>query len=305
MRRAYLVIIALVILGVLAFTIIGLWEESRAKLSRRGGSALEVKFRELMRRDEEFRRAVSELRSMLLDPSKPFDEDRAMVLFNEVLSKLELGPLPEGIRYGKGRLLEFAVGEKPRCAKVRLWEFMRIHQPRVDVEAGNGLEAIYLCARPSGREYLVEVTLVFSDEDKPGEDLYYDAWRLVSWGRARDIETFFVVLDPSARLVKRVVFEGLYLSLRNCARPIAPIYGLAGFSRSSHRSWSEHVNVETIDVYVNTWNHALALEDANPHLKHVTYTFSNTTVVVGSRLDAELNYSDIPYTSEALVVRGG
>jgi len=261
-------------------------------------------FRRLYESDPEFRASVDGLRKLALDPDVPYNRAKALKLFNTILRKLGLPETsPIHFRYGKS-VKEKAPGvpRKVTCAKPSTELRLRVLQPSPDVENGNGLKAVYVCGLQSLGGEVIEVTLVFSDEDKPPagslEDLWYDVWRLVTWGRLEDIETLYVVNDGH-RL--RVEYRGLMLVLNGTLglREIAPIgSGLKRFTEAAHVEDIEVASTTLLELYVNTWNHAIGLRDNNPDVEKVVFGPSGVDVRVGSRLDAENDYSDLVYVGE-------
>ncbi len=305
MRRLCLVLIALV---AAAFCLYLVYVYPRYVKVCGGDYGLKGKFECIYREDPDFRAAVDELRKMVLDPEEPFDKERAFVLFNKVLSRLGLPEMPYHLfRYGKSvREKALQVPPSPACRSPPPGFSLSIVQPHEDVANGNGLEAVYLCTFEEGGRTIVEVTLVFRDEDKPqpnsAEDLWYDVWRLVAWGRVEDIETFFVYLYGSKAIVK---FEGLALVLEGSMglREIAPIgSGSKSFYSSAHVNDEGSSNLKELTVYVNTWNHALGLRDNNPAMTKDVFSLSDLSVRIGSRLDAENEYSSLKYAAEIRVV---
>ncbi|UNQ73798.1 hypothetical protein [Infirmifilum sp. NZ] len=264
---------------------------------------LEERFLEAYAHDVGFREAVESLRRMVLDPEAEFDRGRAFELFNLILSRLGLPSMPpEYFSWGKSVSSGAGAPPPPVTCGPPPPLVLRIVQPAVDVEAGNGVEGVYACAFSADGATAVEVTVVFGDEDRglPGstEDLWYDAWRLVSWGRIKDVETFYVVLSEQGGYVK---FQGLALVLNGTLglRSVAPIgSGGAGFSTSAHLEGLEAFSGPELTLYVNTWNHALSTVDANPGLAKRVYTYSLSGVGVASRVDVENTLSTLRYAGE-------
>jgi len=274
------------------------------RVRRPRGEGLELTFRRLYESDPEFKASVDELRGLVLDPSVPYDRVKALKLFNSILRKLglpETGPMH--FRHGKSvKERALRVPERATCAKPSTELQLRVLQPLPDVENGNGLEAVYVCGLQGSNGEVVEVTLVFSDEDKPPagslEDLWYDVWRLVTWGRLEDVETFYIVND-GRRL--RVEYRGLTLVLSETLglREIGPIgSGSKEFAEAAHIEDVEVAGTTPLELYVNTWNHAISLRDNNPDVEKAVFGLSDVDVRVGSRLDAENDYSDLTYVGE-------
>ncbi len=265
---------------------------------------LDEKFIYLYNNYPDFREKVDELRKMVLDPDTVFDGRKALALFNYILDRLGLPEMsPIYFRYGKSvREKAFTIPERISCSQPSFKFSLTILQPKLDVEYGNGLEAIYICSYKSEGTEVVEITLVFRDEDRPpansSGDLWYDAWRLVSWGRVADIETFYI-LKRGERYV--VEYRGLALILDETygLRSIAPIGSSSKtYGDSGHFETSEISSTDSIVIYVNTWNHALSLRDNNPGIEKIAFTLDKVKVRIGARIDAENDYSMLKYISE-------
>ncbi len=261
-------------------------------------------FNKLYMRREEFRRNVDRLRLMLLDPDTLFDGDEALTLFNKVLREMGFSETDKSfLKPRKSVLVKAAeVPEPPACREERLGIDLVFMQPRIDVEKGNGLRRVYFCKYMRGDKEVLEVTLVFGDEDRLPSgsklDLWYDVWRLIAWGRLQDIETFYIVRKESTY---EIDLTGLQLILRENlgVRKIPPIgSGGKGYFEAGHEYEVEVVRGDKIVVYVNTWNHALSTIDTNPRLVKEVFTLDNVEVKIGSRMDVENELSAIKYISE-------
>lgn len=270
-------------------------------------STYEERFRKLYAEDPEFRSAVDELRSLTLDPGVPYDPDRAFTLFNSVLRKMGI-PEIQRLYFRYGKSVKARAERPPEPAPCALPERLDlvIVQPEPDVDAGNYLEKVYACEYQLGSRKVLEVTLVFRNERRPEstlEDIWYEVWRLVTWGRSRDIETFFVVEEGSRTYVS---FTGLALVLKDSLglRLISPIgSGSKGYGESAHEDEKFEVSGSRIEVYVNTYNHALGLKDNNPGMEKAVFEIKPRDVVVGRRIDAENAFSDLKYTAEIVSVQ--
>lgn len=276
------------------------------RILKTGGKTLEERFRALYSEDPDFKTAVDELRSMVLDPEAPFDKGKAISLFNTVLGKLGL-PAIDPVHFNYGKSVTMRAGKLPEpvnCSPpVNLK--LTVVQPRIDVEGNNGLEKVYACSYELNGKKVVEVTLVFANERSPGatlQDTWYEAWRLVSWGRSRDVETFFLVQENGKTYVD---FSGLALILQGSSglRLIKGI-GSGGktFTESVHEEGRFEVSSVNLTIYVNTYNHALGLEDSNPSMEKATFTYYEGYFSQGRRLDVENVYSDIKYSGELVNV---
>lgn len=272
------------------------------KFVKADAPSLEDKFRELYSESAEFRFAVDELRRLVLDPDESYDQNRAFTLFNSILRSLGLPEMERfHFRYGKSVKARAERIPEPVACRPPTDLSLVVVQPKQDVDAGNYLERVYACEYQLGSKRIVEVTLVFRNEkkpDRPLEDVWYEAWRLVSWGRSRDVETFFLVYENGKAYVD---FSGLALVLEGTAglRFISSIgSGRKGFFESAHETERWELSGGRVTIYVNTYNHALGVRDNNPGMEKVVYEFTPRDVAVGRRMDAENNYSDIKYAGE-------
>ena len=258
------------------------------------------KFAQLYDEDPEFKRCVDSIREMILNPEVPYDSSKAKDCYNTILTKLGFEPV-EKFTKGPGTIISFTgKAETVRCASLNeVKDFiLKIAMPESDVEKGNGLVVVYACGYEVEGKLVVELTLVWGDEDDPQEDERYDVWRLVAWGRLEDIETLFIVAGK-APSPTYVVSTPLYLQTEyNSLRRIGAIgSGGAFWVEGAHREL--RARLEEGILYVNTWNHALGVRDNNPHLKKKVYVPGvDVPLKIGRRLDAEKDYSSIEYLGE-------
>ncbi len=275
---------------------------------------LKEKFLFLYQTDPQFRESVDRLREMLFDPLEEFNKTEAWILFNLILEKMGLPKIElEDFRYGRGGLTpspEPPPELKPCCENcVDVDEIIdAIVIPVKDLEEGNGLEAIYVCAHRDvfygffmPKKVILEVTLVFSDEDSPFKDIEYDLWRLIAWGRVEDIETFFIIIDEETGDVEKVSFKGLVIKMKDwpSERRILPIGSrIAPYTSSAHDLIIFESAEKPLTIYVNTWNHALSLNDNNLLLAKRSYSLEEIEVRIGRRIDAENDYSMLKYSSQ-------
>ena len=186
----------------------------------------------------------------------------------------------------------------------------RLYQPVIDINNGNGLidtyvkvfdEKIYGYSLPG--KYIIEVTSVFADEDHPDPtmDKLYDAYRLVSWGRIEDLETFFIVVDKTTGKSERLSFIELWMIRFYPPSQIQPVKIQPCYSgdetwdatfgphfRAKITSFSKYYQHPIL--YVNVWNHALGEKDNNQGMSKSRYDtwYSYSS---GSRKDAENDYN--------------
>lgn len=188
-----------------------------------------------------------------------------------------------------------------------------IYQPTVDIEGTTGFEDnndliyvyywvhdeyIYSYYLPG--YYVIEVTLVFRDEDHPNpeKDLWYDVYRLSIYLRIEDIETFFIVINKQTGETTRLSFIGLYLWINLDQPPVyfAPIYSSSTtfFNEDGAHERAKITSFVVVDgehpvIYINTWNHAMAEFDNNPDLSkiYIKTWAGDVPLVMGTRLNAE------------------
>lgn len=291
---------------------------------------LEERFRYLYDNDPEFKGAVNKIRETLSKAGQLSEEEwgNIRLLFNIVAMKL-VGKVPNDAEFAELRRLakeervSEAVREKleqlptPTTATVdsNAW-LPALYQPTMDINNGNGLictysrlfdETVYDYVLPG--YYIIEVTYIFADEDHPNPiiDWWWDAFRMTFYGRIKDIETFFIVVNKATSSIVRLSFIYVYLwwgTVPPEVREWAPIYsGSNTWSQEAH-FWAKVSTGITYyignhpKIYVNTWNHAMAECDNNPSLtKTVFATFTSTE---GNREVAENMHSSIVYWDEWL-----
>jgi hypothetical protein len=272
------------------------------RLLKHGASTLEEKFRQLYASNPDFRLSVDELRRMVLDPDAPFDKEMARKLFNSVLRELGVSEI-DSLHFNYGKSVYGRVNKRfptVRCDFPSDFHLVVV-QPKTDVEAGNSLEKVYLCSYEINGKSVAEVTLVFRNERSPSntlEDAWYEAWRLISWGRSSDIETFFVVREREKTYVD---FSGLGLVLnQTLSLRLVKAIGSSSktYSESAHEEEKIEISDTNITIYVNTYNHALGLKDNNPGLEKVSFKVTESNSALGRRVNAENEFSDILYIDE-------
>jgi len=307
-KSSFVIIKIAVVIGVLTLTFLtialvhkpGLQEISPEVSSLERQRKLEEAFERLYNEDSEFKRSVDLIREMILNPEVPYDVSKAKEYYNTVLAKLGFETVKE-FKRGPGTVISSTEEAKAiRCAPLdEVKEFVpKIAMPESDVERGNGLIVVYACGYEVEGKLVVELTLVWGDEDDPQEDERYDVWRLVAWGRLEDIETLFIVAGE-APSPTYVISTPLYLQTEyNSLRRIGVIgSGGAFWVEGAHQEL--RARLKDGMLYVNTWNHALDVKDNNPHLKKKVYVPGvDVPLKIGRRLDAEKDYSSIEYLGE-------
>jgi len=170
-----------------------------------------------------------------------------------------------------------------------------VFQPVMDV-AKNGLYAFYYGRREycDVQKYRQEVSLVFRNEVFSRSRLInrlYEWLRILIYGRRVDIETFYCHVEHGQ--VVGLSFPGIYSGAsmwketahgdRQIPPPIHPVQEyLSGL-----------LKYDPV-VYVNTWNHALAPHDNNPHLDKTLYhPFSDIKTSYATRVQVERKYRNV------------
>jgi len=131
-------------------------------------------------------------------------------------------------------------------------------------------------------ENRVEITVVFKDEDHPNPftNFFYDIYRFFKYGRVKDIETFFLVVDEEK--IKEVRFPGVYAG----SLDYDDTENLHGTITLPAKAF-EFKNGRIV-IFVNSWNHMFS----NKPLKNVKYVeISDYRISKGTREDAERIYS--------------
>lgn len=142
--------------------------------------------------------------------------------------------------------------------------------------------------------YEFEYTLVFRDEDAPpGYDTIYDAIRYANWGRYEDIETYYLYVYQSGTPWKFYFYYGSPVN-NGIYSGDSTYYTLPGPHNTATVLWSAFSkNGNRPYLWVNTWNHAFGERDNNPDLSNWQSSFTTTQ---GSRVNAEVKYSDCAYS---------
>jgi uncharacterized protein (UPF0248 family) len=148
-------------------------------------------------------------------------------------------------------------------------------------DSANCIERVYFNETTMKEEEVMEVTVVFRDEDQPYIvwDVLYDAFRKVKYHRKNDIETFYLRRDSHSHSLLLIDFGDA-----------------SGRDQSFYTPWVRHFHdlipvsrVLMVDgrpvIYVNTWNHLFSEKDTNVALPKTIYrTYASYS---GSRKDAE------------------
>ena len=204
-----------------------------------------------------------------------------------------------------------------------------LYQPTIDISSGshsghthsggNGFtkyfvktfdQTVYGYTLPN--KFIYEVSLVFVDEDcfLAGSnfcDAAYDTQRLADWGRIKDIESFFIIVDKTSGNVDRLSFLKVVLNKSGGGTKTADgaYTFIKTFDDLDHQvakdsSWTYHSG-KHMKIWVNTWNHAMTDVDTNPTLSDTLFQVWTYTKNIGARYNAENNQSTMIYTGESLL----
>jgi hypothetical protein len=148
-------------------------------------------------------------------------------------------------------------------------------------DAKNPLEQVYFSFKAESGDSVLEMSLVFKDEDQPFFliDAAYDLFRRFKYHRKKDIETVYLHYDTVSGLLKNIDFGDAYS-------------GDQHFSKGIVKHFHAVISADRIAVeqgrpllFINTWNHLFSERDTNPDLAKTSYR--TYTCLKGSRSDAE------------------
>jgi len=145
----------------------------------------------------------------------------------------------------------------------------------------NPIERVYLKEHIEGINSILEVTVVFKDEDQPFFffDAVYDLYRRFRFHRKKDIETFYIQMGDAGKRVESIDFGDAYSKDQRFHK---------GFVTHYHEVVSGdriEMKGERPVVYINTWNHLFSEKDTNPSLNKTFYT--EYAIFDGNRTSAE------------------
>jgi hypothetical protein len=142
----------------------------------------------------------------------------------------------------------------------------------------NGLASLFFCKTPEG---LVEVTVLFEDEDRPEKwaDPIYDTIREHIFHRKEDIETFWIQLS-SEGIPEKLIFKGSWAGpeqswLQKTPKHLEGEFPITDFEIQDNRPV----------IWIVTWNHLFGAKNTNTNLKHITY--SKYPAYLGSRAEID------------------
>ena len=121
-----------------------------------------------------------------------------------------------------------------------------------DLKGGNEIVAVLFEKKYRGIHPIIEVSVVFKDEDHPNPiyDFFYDIYRFFKYGRIKDIETFYIVFeDESMRKPMKIEFPNVY----GDELPYDAVENLHGDADVPYENF-EFDGKRPI-IFVNTWNH--------------------------------------------------
>jgi hypothetical protein len=153
--------------------------------------------------------------------------------------------------------------------------------PVSDIDRGNGIEAVFVDETGTEEGAVLEITVVFYDEDHPSgiTDALYDVYRSFRYRRVRDVETFFFHFHLDGVESSWFDFPGTY------ARDQV-------FREKKVEHFSAEVPASSFDytgprpvIHVTTWNHLFREISTEADIE--TITLSGYPVYRGTRAAAE------------------
>ena len=117
----------------------------------------------------------------------------------------------------------------------------------------NGPAFVFVEESRDGAHGLLEITVVFVDEDHPSRfvDGVYDIYRRFKYGRVADVETFFIGFDPASGVVLSLRFDGTYAG--DQPFDLGPVTHLSAQIEASRIEL--YGEGQRPVIYVTTWNH--------------------------------------------------
>ncbi|MBN2049814.1 MAG: hypothetical protein JW760_05165 [Spirochaetales bacterium] len=153
--------------------------------------------------------------------------------------------------------------------------------PAADIKKGNGIEAVFFDQRGTEDGAVLEITVVFYDEDHPSAltDGLYDFYRSLKYRRVRDVETFFFHYNILGVERSRIDFPGTYAEDQAFYKK-----GVEHFSAEVPAARFEYAGSRPV-IYVTTWNHLFRESAVEQDLE--TLTVDDYPVYPGSRAEVE------------------
>jgi hypothetical protein len=150
-----------------------------------------------------------------------------------------------------------------------------------DCDRQNGIEKVYFKQQSGTTDEVIEVTVVFKDEDQPFFlfDGVYDLFRCFRYHRKKDIETFYLHAASSDHSLMAIDFGDAYSGGQKFNKGL-----VTHFHRVIRKEQLEMQEGRPV-VYINTWNHLFSEKDNNPERPKLTYSIYAS--FKGTRGDAE------------------
>ena len=154
--------------------------------------------------------------------------------------------------------------------------------PTSDMERGNGIEAIFFDQRETADGAVIEITVVFLDEDHPSllVDGLYDIYRRFRYHRVKDVETFFLYFSVNGIPFSRFEFPGTYAGEQSFYKK-----DVEHFSAVVPAVSFEYIESRAI-IHVTTWNHMFRETATDTGI--ATTAIVDYPVYPGSRADVEV-----------------
>ena len=121
-----------------------------------------------------------------------------------------------------------------------------------DLNGKNGIVAVFFEKKFKNDLPMIEVTVVFKDEDHPNSiyNILYDIYRFFKYGRVKDIETFRMVFEDET-MKKTIRFE--FPDVYGDELPYDAVDNLHGSAVVPYEEFE--IEDGRPIVFVNTWNH--------------------------------------------------
>jgi len=153
--------------------------------------------------------------------------------------------------------------------------------PSSDLDKGNGIEAVFFNQVETEDGAVIEITVIFYDEDHPSGlvDGLYDIYRRFKYRRVRDVETFFFHFNIAGVGASRFDFPGTY-----AREQVFSERKVEHFSAEVPAGEFEYIQSRPV-IHVTTWNHLFREKATEPDI--VTVAVGDYPVYPGTREDAE------------------
>ncbi len=150
-----------------------------------------------------------------------------------------------------------------------------------ECDSSNGIEKVYFHRQMKGGTELIEVTVVFGDEDQPCFlfNGIYDLFRQFKYHRKKDIETFFIQSEKEGRGITCIDFGDAYSAGQKFKKGIVKHYHQVVAGAQLQMEGQRPL------IFINTWNHLFSEKDNNPLRSKIRYR--TYECLSGTREDAE------------------